>query len=255
MGWHVYLDRWREPLLPLLIGGNNTCAKLPQWSGSAGQIQPEAPCEKPFFACPSRAGADTMVPLKLLSIVRVSRRVINRNNRIGHMAELMTVSWIHQSILSSSGGRPEQPGTSPACRVRDSGRHTQFRLSSSVYFAPYCQLSSDQYGVFPHTGQAVVPQRPGVRELPDQCLFHRPAHAIGTAHRHGGFPLRPVVARRGEMRSATPCGRSCRFRHEGWDAEELFVVMSAQTVEGDFNVDYMEKLKALTAESGRKQAS
>jgi hypothetical protein len=50
-------------------------------------------------------------------------------------------------------------------------------------------------------------------------------------------------------------------RHEAIHAigsvlsEELFVVMSAQSAEGDPNADYTEKLKSLTAESWRKLAS
>jgi HD superfamily phosphodiesterase len=50
-------------------------------------------------------------------------------------------------------------------------------------------------------------------------------------------------------------------RHEAIHAigsvlsEELFVVMSGQEVGGDHNADYMEKLKSLTADSWRKQAS
>ena len=50
-------------------------------------------------------------------------------------------------------------------------------------------------------------------------------------------------------------------RHEAIHAigsvlsEELFVVMSGQEAGGDLNADYIEKLKSLTADSWRKQAS
>jgi hypothetical protein len=50
-------------------------------------------------------------------------------------------------------------------------------------------------------------------------------------------------------------------RHEAIHAigavlsERLFVVMSEQEAGSDLNADYMEKLKSLTAESWRKQAS
>jgi hypothetical protein len=38
-------------------------------------------------------------------------------------------------------------------------------------------------------------------------------------------------------------------------SEKLFGVMSEQDAKGDLNADYVEKLKSLTAESWRKQAS
>jgi hypothetical protein len=50
-------------------------------------------------------------------------------------------------------------------------------------------------------------------------------------------------------------------RHEAIHAigsvlsEEFFVVMSGQEAGGDLNADYIEKLKSLTADSWRKQAS
>jgi hypothetical protein len=50
-------------------------------------------------------------------------------------------------------------------------------------------------------------------------------------------------------------------RHEAIHAigsvlsETLFVVMSKEKVDGDLNADYVEKLKSLSAESWRKQAS
>ena len=50
-------------------------------------------------------------------------------------------------------------------------------------------------------------------------------------------------------------------RHEAIHAigsvlsEKLFAVMSEHEAWGDLNADYMEKLKSLTAESWRKQAS
>ena len=50
-------------------------------------------------------------------------------------------------------------------------------------------------------------------------------------------------------------------RHEAIHAigsvlsEEIFVVISEQKAGSDLNADYMEKLKSLTAESWRKQAS
>lgn len=50
-------------------------------------------------------------------------------------------------------------------------------------------------------------------------------------------------------------------RHEAIHAigsalsEEFFVVMSAEEAEGDLNADYVEKLKALTADSWRRRVS
>lgn len=50
-------------------------------------------------------------------------------------------------------------------------------------------------------------------------------------------------------------------RHEGIHAigsvlsEELFAVMNGQETRADLNADYIEKLKSLTADSWRKQAS
>jgi hypothetical protein len=89
--------------------------------------------------------------------------------------------------------------------------------------------------------------------LPNETIYAA-AHVIVENHvaLGGTFPTRDVLLR---------LIAEGLDRHEAIHAigsvlsETLFVVMSGKDVEGDLSADYAEKLKSLSAESWRKQAS
>jgi len=79
-----------------------------------------------------------MVPAQVLSIVRVGRRVINRDDSNWPFGGVHDRLLDPSSVLSFSGELLEQPGTSPVCPVLGSCRYAPFHLTSSVHIAPYC---------------------------------------------------------------------------------------------------------------------
>ena len=56
------------------------------------------------------------------------------------------------------------PGTFGSCGVGGVGRNAQFYFGARVNFTPNYQFAPDQFGAFPHAGQAKVPFAPASRQ-------------------------------------------------------------------------------------------